>query len=126
MGKKDSGGAAKAQAKAAKRAKQEAKASKTADKLAQKAKARAAPPAATPAKGGKSGKGGKGKKAPAADEEDLDALLASFREQWAAEHAVHEERIGTAPSRRANATLTPCPGGDDLWLFGGEYFDGDR
>lgn len=28
------------------------------------------------------------------------------------------------PSRRANATLTPCPVKDHLYLFGGEYFDG--
>ncbi|MCO5592364.1 hypothetical protein L7F22_046366 [Adiantum nelumboides] len=71
--------------------------------------------------------GKKGKAAAAVDDdEDLDALLEKFREQWATEHDVHEEKMAEAPTRRANATLTPCPNGTDLWLFGGEYFDGDR
>lgn len=29
------------------------------------------------------------------------------------------------PSRRANATLTPCPNGNHLWCIGGEYFSED-
>ena len=60
------------------------------------------------------------------DVEDLDALLEKYREEWEAQHAASEERTCSIPSRRANATLTPCPLGNDLWLFGGEYFDGDR
>ena len=68
------------------------------------------------------------------DEEDLDALLAQYREEWEQQHATTEEHVVSIPSRRANATyvwhtclrsLTPCPLGNDLWMFGGEYFDGD-
>lgn len=135
MGKKGKGGgqaaaAEKAAQKAQKRAKQEAKASKTLTKKDAKAK-----PAGSQqqqqqngGKGGGGKKGGKKGKAAAAmdDDEDLDALLEKFREQWATEHVVHEEKMAEAPTRRANATLTPCPNGTDLWLFGGEYFDGDR
>ncbi len=29
------------------------------------------------------------------------------------------------PSRRANATLTPCPNGNHLWCIGGEFFSED-
>ena len=29
------------------------------------------------------------------------------------------------PSRRANATLTPCPNGNHLWCIGGEFFSDD-
>lgn len=133
MGKKGGGGAAqaaeKAASKAAKRAKQEGKAARTAAKL--QAKKGRDIDAAGPGKGdGKTkgkGKGkGKGSTANAPDEEDLDAILANFKREWEEEHAVLEEKVGMAPTRRANATLTSCPLGDDLWFFGGEYFDGDR
>lgn len=30
------------------------------------------------------------------------------------------------PSRRANATLTPCPNGAHLWCVGGEFFSDDH
>ncbi|KAL4401623.1 Kelch repeat-containing protein 3 [Malassezia pachydermatis] len=70
------------------------------------------------------------------DSEDLDALLAQYRAEWEEQHATTEEHVGVIPSRRANATyvstlsthasLTPCPLGNDLWLYGGEYFDGDK
>ncbi len=83
--------------------------------------------AAAAQKSGKKGGGkGKGKKAGAADEEDLDALLAKFKADWELDHAVFEEKQSGPPSRRANAVLTPCPLGNDLWLFGGEYFDGEK
>ncbi|PWN29645.1 hypothetical protein BDZ90DRAFT_225927 [Jaminaea rosea] len=118
MGKKGNS-AGKAAAKAAKRDKQEKLASRKANKDDKKKNARAPPPT-TKAKG-------KGKKAAApAEEEDLDALLKQFDKEWQEAHAVNEETVGGPPTRRANATLTPCPGGNDLWLFGGEYFDGDR
>lgn len=140
MGKKGGKGetsAAKAAQKAAKRAKQENKAAKTENKR----KTKTGPPQPQPqqqqqqaqkGKGKGGGKGGnkggnKGKNAVAADDDDdLDALLKRFRETWENEHKTTEERVGQAPSRRANATLTPCPHGTDLYLFGGEYFDGDR
>lgn len=132
MGKKGKGGQAaaaeKAAQKAQKRAKQEAKASKTLTKKDTKAKGQQPPPPPTKGGAGNGKKAGKKGKAAAAidDDEDLDALLEKFREQWATEHDVHEEKMAEAPTRRANATLTPCPNGTDLWLFGGEYFDGDR
>ena len=59
-------------------------------------------------------------------EEDLDALLAQYRAEWEEKHTSTEEHTNIIPSRRANATLTPCPLGNDLWLYGGEYFDGER
>jgi hypothetical protein len=127
MGKKGKGdlGANKAAQKAAKRAKQESKAAKLETKKAKKAN----PVTSTTGKGGAkkgkgSGKGGGGKTIE--EEDDLDALLKNFREAWQAEHVTTEEKVGQAPSRRANATLTPCPHGTDLYLFGGEYFDGER
>lgn len=61
-----------------------------------------------------------------AQEEDLDALLAQYRAEWEEQHSSTEEHTNVIPSRRANATLTPCPLGNDLWLYGGEYFDGER
>ena len=101
MGK--SKGAGKAAAKAAKAAKQERLAERRAAKQAKK-----------------------GKGADDMDNDDLDALLEQYRAEWEAEHASSTEQVSAIPSRRANATLTPCPNGNDLWLFGGEYFDGDR
>lgn len=106
-------GAGKAAAKAAKKAKQEKLAERRANKQA---------------------KGGKKKNdVDRMDDEDLDALLEQYRAQWEEAHASAEEKVGVVPSRRANATyvphshrLTPCPLGNDLWLYGGEYFDGDQ
>ncbi|EPQ26559.1 uncharacterized protein PFL1_05881 [Pseudozyma flocculosa PF-1] len=125
MGKKKAG-SGKAAAKAAKKEKAEKLANKKATKQAKKENALVG--------GGGGGKGGntggkkKGGAKPQADddEEDLDLLLARYRAKWEEEHAVNEEKIGGPPSRRANATLTPCPLGNDLYLFGGEYFDGER
>ncbi|WFD29592.1 Kelch repeat-containing protein 3 [Malassezia sp. CBS 17886] len=104
-GKGASQGGGKTAAKQAKKAKQEKLAERRAEKQAKRGKS-------------------------AADidtigEDDLDAILEQYRTEWAQTHANAEERTGTVPSRRANATLTPCPLGNDLWLYGGEYFDGD-
>lgn len=120
MGKKGKGdlSPSKAAAKAAKRAKQESKGAKLEAKKAIKTA-----PLPTASKKGK-GKRAKGKTIE--EEEDLDALLKSFQEAWQSEHITTEEKVGQAPSRRANATLTACPQGTDLYLFGGEYFDGER
>ncbi|KOS16217.1 galactose oxidase [Malassezia pachydermatis] len=104
MGKAKSAG--KAAAKAAKKAKQEKLAERRATKQQKKS----------------SGK----KDVNDMDSEDLDALLAQYRAEWEEQHATTEEHVGVIPSRRANATLTPCPLGNDLWLYGGEYFDGDK
>lgn len=128
MGKKGKGdpSAAKAAQKAAKRAKQESKAAKT---EAKRSKGKGSETKAAPNQKGKSAnkKGSQGRGGIAAeDDEDLDTILKRFREEWQSEHKTTEERVGQAPSRRANATLTPCPHGTDLYLFGGEYFDGDR
>ena len=74
------------------------------------------------------------------EEEDLDALLEQYRAEWEEQHSTTEEQTGVTPIRRANATyvlddfvmpsltvsLTPCPLGNDLWLYGGEYFDGEK
>lgn len=117
MGKKGKGDLSsnKAAAKAARRAKQESKAAK----LEAKKVSKSAPPLA------KKGKG-KAKAKTIEEEEDLDALLKNFQEAWQSEHITTEEKIGQAPSRRVSASLTACPQGTDLYLFGGEYFDGEK
>ena len=124
MGAKKAG-SGKAAAKQAKKEKQEKLASRKAAKDDKKKAGPSNQQQTNGRSGGKSGKGGKNKKAPA-EEEDLDALLKKFTEDWQEAHAVNEETVGGPPTRRANATLTPCPLGTDLWLFGGEYFDGDK
>jgi len=117
MGKKGKGAldAGKAAQKAAKKAKQESKAAKLETKKASKSNGAS-----------NQQKKGKGKGKTVEEEEDLDALLKRFQESWQSEHVTTEEKVGQAPSRRANATLTACPQGTDLYLFGGEYFDGER
>ncbi|KAK0542799.1 Kelch repeat-containing protein 3, partial [Tilletia horrida] len=128
MGKKKGKGGSsveKARAKAAKKAKQERSADKKAAKSQLKKDSQLLSTASTSKKGGKSSKkGGVGKTID--DIQDLDALLEQFRQSWAAELTVSEEKLSGPPSRRANATFTSCPNGNDLWLIGGEYFDGDR
>ncbi len=119
MGKKGKPSAGKAAAKAAKKEKAEKQATRKLTKQAAKQKTNTS---------SSSSKQQPGKKGAAVedDEEDLDALLARYREQWEQEHVVSEEKVGGPPSRRANATFTPCPLGNDLYLFGGEYFNGER
>ncbi|GAA5840259.1 hypothetical protein JCM3766R1_001441 [Sporobolomyces carnicolor] len=94
-------GETKAEAKAAKKAKAEKKAGKKGSKQAKK-----------------------GKDDGDMDEDDLIRTLEEYRQAWADEHKVTEETIGGPPSRRANAVLTPSPVSDHLYLFGGEYYDG--
>ncbi len=123
MGKKGKPSAGKAAAKAAKKEKAEKQATRKLTKQVAKQKSQ------TNAGSSSSNSKQNGKKGAAAiddDEEDLDALLARYREQWEQEHVVSEEKVGGPPSRRANATFTPCPLGNDLYLFGGEYFNGER
>lgn len=48
-----------------------------------------------------------------------------MRKEWEAAHTVTEELVEGPPSRRANATLTPCPNGNHLWCIGGEFFSED-
>ncbi|KAK4056837.1 Kelch repeat-containing protein 3 [Microbotryomycetes sp. JL221] len=111
-GKKASGDS-KAAAKAAKKNKAAAKQEKREVKQVKKTKAK-----------------GKGKDAGGQsqdmDEEDLIRTLEEYRQKWAEDHKVSEETVEGPPSRRANATFTPCPVKDHLYLFGGEYFDGQR
>ncbi|KAI9431730.1 galactose oxidase [Lactarius indigo] len=59
------------------------------------------------------------------DDQDLEAILENIRREWEESHAVTEELVEGPPSRRANATLTPCPSGDHLWCIGGEFFSQD-
>ncbi|KAF9049842.1 hypothetical protein BJ165DRAFT_1341529 [Panaeolus papilionaceus] len=48
-----------------------------------------------------------------------------MRKEWEAAHTVTEELVEGPPTRRANATLTPCPNGSHLWCIGGEFFSED-
>ncbi|KAF8056543.1 galactose oxidase [Lyophyllum atratum] len=67
---------------------------------------------------------GKGKDAED-DDEDLEGILEKMRREWEEAHTVTEELVEGPPSRRANATLTACPGGNHLWCIGGEFFSDD-
>ncbi|KAF5347577.1 hypothetical protein D9756_010671 [Leucocoprinus leucothites] len=59
------------------------------------------------------------------DDQDLEAILEKMRKEWEEAHIVTEELVEGPPSRRANATLTPCPNGNHLWCIGGEFFSED-
>ncbi|KAK7443217.1 Kelch repeat-containing protein 3 [Stygiomarasmius scandens] len=59
------------------------------------------------------------------NDEDLESILEKMRKEWEETHAVTEELVEGPPSRRANATLTPCPNGNHLWCIGGEFFSED-
>ncbi|KAH8103145.1 galactose oxidase [Cristinia sonorae] len=59
------------------------------------------------------------------DDQDLEAILDGMRREWEAAHKVTEELVEGPPSRRANATFTPCPSGNFIWSIGGEYFSDD-
>ncbi|KAF7304868.1 SET domain-containing protein [Mycena kentingensis (nom. inval.)] len=59
------------------------------------------------------------------DDQDLEAILEKLRVEWEEAHKVTEEVADGPPSRRANATLTPCPLGNHLWSIGGEFFTED-
>lgn len=48
-----------------------------------------------------------------------------MQREWEEAHRVTEELVEGPPSRRANATLTPCPSGNYLWCVGGEFFSDD-
>ncbi|EKM57740.1 uncharacterized protein PHACADRAFT_116020 [Phanerochaete carnosa HHB-10118-sp] len=60
------------------------------------------------------------------DDEDLEAILDKMRRDWEDQHKVTEELVEGPPSRRANATLIPCPNGNHLWCIGGEFFSEDN
>lgn len=59
------------------------------------------------------------------EDEDLEAILDKMNREWEDAHKVTEELVEGPPSRRANATLTPCPSGNYLWCIGGEFFSDD-
>ncbi|KAM3918373.1 kelch domain-containing protein 4 isoform 2-T2 [Leptodactylus fuscus] len=59
------------------------------------------------------------------DEEDLEALIAEFQSLDAKKTQVVETSC-PPPSPRLNASLTAHPEKDELILFGGEYFNGQK
>ncbi|KAI1784172.1 galactose oxidase [Ganoderma leucocontextum] len=59
------------------------------------------------------------------DDQDLEGILDRIQREWEEAHKVTEELVEGPPSRRANATLTPCPNGNHLWCIGGEFFSED-
>lgn len=101
MGKKKAADVSKASAKAAKKAKATQKIEKKASKKASKSKA------------------------DDESDDDLESVLEQMRREWEDAHKVTEEVAMGPPSRRANATLTPCPNGAHIWCIGGEFFSDD-
>ncbi|XP_053304283.1 kelch domain-containing protein 4 [Spea bombifrons] len=59
------------------------------------------------------------------EEEDLEALIAEFQTLDAKKTQVIETSC-PAPSPRLNSSFTPHPEKDELILFGGEYFNGQK
>ncbi|OCT84541.1 hypothetical protein XELAEV_18022695mg [Xenopus laevis] len=59
------------------------------------------------------------------DEEDLEALIAEFQTLDAKKTQIIET-ICPPPSPRLNGSLSPHPEKDELILFGGEYFNGQK
>ncbi|TFY62977.1 hypothetical protein EVJ58_g3529 [Rhodofomes roseus] len=60
------------------------------------------------------------------DDQDLEGILDKMQREWEEAHKVTEELVEGPPSRRANATFTPCPTGNYLWAIGGEFFTDDN
>uniref|UniRef100_A0A0B7A3Z8 DUF4110 domain-containing protein n=2 Tax=Arion vulgaris TaxID=1028688 RepID=A0A0B7A3Z8_9EUPU len=58
-------------------------------------------------------------------EEDIETLIAQFQEQDRRKDQVIEEKC-PPPSPRCNSTLVAHPERDELLLFGGEYFTGNK
>ncbi|KAI0236404.1 Kelch domain-containing protein 4 [Lamellibrachia satsuma] len=58
-------------------------------------------------------------------EEDIESMIAAFQEQDRLQNQVIEEKC-PPPSRRCNLSLTPHPDKDELVMFGGEYFNGNK
>ncbi|XP_042892995.1 kelch domain-containing protein 4-like [Penaeus japonicus] len=58
-------------------------------------------------------------------EEDIDSLIAKFVEMDKAKHTITEDLV-PPPSKRSAFSLTPHPDKDQLILFGGEYFNGNK
>ncbi|XP_064610949.1 kelch domain-containing protein 4-like [Liolophura sinensis] len=58
-------------------------------------------------------------------EEDIEKLIAEFQEQDKKRVQVVEEKCAP-PSPRSNMTLTAHPDKDELIMFGGEYFTGNK
>jgi len=52
-------------------------------------------------------------------------MIAEFQDQDRRKTAVIEEKCAP-PSPRCNMTLTPHPDRDELIMFGGEYFTGNK
>ncbi|XP_018416056.1 PREDICTED: kelch domain-containing protein 4 [Nanorana parkeri] len=59
------------------------------------------------------------------EEEDLEALIAEFQSLDAKKTQVLETACAP-PSPRLNSSLTSHPDKDELILFGGEYFNGQK
>ncbi|XP_007887551.2 kelch domain-containing protein 4 [Callorhinchus milii] len=59
------------------------------------------------------------------EEEDLESLINEFRQLDAKKTQVTEVAC-SPPSPRLHASLSPCPEKDELILFGGEYFNGQK
>ncbi|XP_063594904.1 kelch domain-containing protein 4-like [Penaeus indicus] len=57
--------------------------------------------------------------------EDIDSLIAKFVEMDKAKTTIMEDMV-PPPSRRSAFTLTPHPDKDQLIMFGGEYFNGNK
>jgi hypothetical protein len=136
MGKKNANAAAKAAKKAKAQLKVERKEKKKVLKETGNVPGASLPPPhanlpslmpslAQQKKKGKGGKKGRGGKDDEDSDDDLEGILEKMRKEHEAAHLVTEELVAGPPSRRANATLTPCPNGGHLWSIGGEWFSED-
>ena len=59
-------------------------------------------------------------------QEDLEKIIKEFEEADKKKNATTEELMKEPPSRRANFSLNSHPEKDELILFGGEYFNGQK
>ena len=61
-------------------------------------------------------------------QDDIEKLIADFNAKERELNAVKEDAlpVGQFPSRRGGSTFSLFPERDELVLFGGEFFDGNK
>lgn len=59
-------------------------------------------------------------------QEDLEQVIKELEEADRKKNAIVEDLIKDGPSRRANFSLNPHFDKDEIVMFGGEYFNGQK